>query len=358
MSRIGDKLSVTAFGESHGPAIGAVIEGLPSGFAPDMDLIKAEMARRAPQDTEWSTRRKEADAFEVISGMCDGVLTGAPLTVMIKNTDARSKDYSSLKINPRPGHADYTAHAKYGGMHDIRGGGHFSGRLTAPIVFAGALAKQILAKKSIAVAAHIAAIKGISDTLISGFDSALLSVKDKAFPVIDDQTGEKMLAVIKQAHEDRDSVGGIVECAVFGLPAGIGGPLFDGLEGSISKAMFGIPAVKGVAFGAGFDYADMNGSDANDAFYYDDGVKTKTNNCGGILGGISNGMPVVFKTVFKPTPSIAKPQQTVNLDTKEVTIIEIKGRHDPCVVPRAVPVVEAVTAIVVLDEILKMGKER
>ena len=332
MSQIGDKLSVTVFGESHGPAIGAVIEGLPAGFSPDMDALKKEMARRAPKDSEWSTRRKEADAFEVVSGFCDGVLTGAPLTVMIQNTDARSKDYSSLKVNPRPGHADYTAHVKYGGQHDIRGGGHFSGRLTAPIVFAGALAKQVLAKKGIAVAAHIASIKDVNDIPITGLDAELFNVGDKTFPVIEDQAGEKMLAVIKRAHQEQDSVGGTIECAVFGLPAGIGGPLFDGLEGSLSKAVFGIPAVKGVSFGAGFDYNNMNGSEANDAFYYDNGVKTKTNHCGGILGGISSGMPLVFRAVFKPTPSIAKQQQTVNLETKKETEILIKGRHDPCIV--------------------------
>jgi len=358
MSNIGTIFNVSVFGESHGPAIGAVINGVPQGIKLNMEDIKKEMVRRAPSGGEWSTKRKETDAFEIISGVLDETTTGAPLTMIIRNTDARSKDYENLRVRPRPGHADYTAYVKYQDEHDIRGGGHFSARLTAPIVFAGAVAKQVLAKEKIDIVAHIAAIKECEDTRLNEFALPLLSIKEKLFPVIDDTVGEKMREIIDQARREKDSVGGVIECGIFGLKPGIGGPLFDGLEGALAKGVYGIPAVKGISFGAGFDYTNMFGSEANDAYMIEDAqVRTKTNHCGGILGGISNGMPLIFRIAFKPTPSIGKPQQTVDIDKNEETIIEIKGRHDPCVLPRAVPVVEAVSAIIILDEILKTRKE-
>jgi chorismate synthase len=351
-SSFGNNIKLSVFGESHGKAIGAVIEGLPSGFKLDMGLIEKDMKRRAPTKSDWSTHRGETDEFEIVSGFFNGKLTGAPLCVTIKNKDAHSKDYSELKIKPRPGHADYTANVKYKDNHDYRGGGHFSGRLTAPIVFAGAIAKQILKEDGIEIGAHIYSIKGELDSAFNLVNPVFKGISDKLFPVIDDDAGERMKKIILDAKNDLNSVGGVIECAIKGLKAGTGGPLFGGLEGKISLAVFAVPAVKAVEFGAGTKVSVIMGSENNDEFLIDKVVKTKTNNCGGILGGISNGMPIIFKASFKPTPSISRPQNTVNLETMENTTIEIKGRHDPCIVVRAVPVVEAMSALVILDEII------
>ena len=349
----GDKLRVTVFGQSHSAEIGATIEGLPVGFRPDMEKVNKFMQRRAPGRDRFSTQRKEADTPEIVSGLVGGVTCGAPLTMVIKNTDAKSKDYENLKVVPRPGHADYTAYMKYEGNNDIRGGGQFSGRMTAPLCFAGALALQILEEKGIYIGAHIDSVHNAKDDRFNPTDitkDTLDAVKEKEFPVLNDSAREKMEAEIDRARENLDSVGGCIECAIIGLPVGIGGPLFGGIESEISKNIFAVPAVKGIEFGAGFSVSEMYGSENNDPFYFDgDTVKTKTNNAGGILGGISNGMPVVFRVAIKPTPSIMREQDSVNLKTKETEKLVINGRHDPCIVKRAVPVIEAVAAISILN---------
>lgn len=353
MSTYGEKIKLTVFGESHGEAIGAVLDGVPAGFKIDMDKVLVQMARRAPGKDKTATPRLEKDFPEVKSGILNGVTTGAPIACVIENTNTKSKDYSNLLDNPRPGHSDYTAFVKYGGNNDIRGGGHFSGRLTAPIVFAGAVLRQILEEKGIIIAAHIDSVGGVCDKRFNPvkIDGELINeLNTSAFPLIDKTKENEMREVVENARMNLDSVGGTIECAVVGMPAGVGGPLFDGIEGALSKAIFGIPAVKGIEFGAGFESSKIPGSENNDAFEYKDGkVVTKTNNCGGILGGISNGMPVVFRAAIKPTPSIAKEQETVNLKTGENSTLAVKGRHDPCIVPRAVAVVEAVAAIAVFD---------
>lgn len=353
MSIYGDKIKLTVFGESHGDAIGCVLENIPAGISVDMDKVLTQMARRAPGKDKTATPRVEKDFPIVKSGILDGVTTGAPIACIIENTNTRSGDYSNLLDKPRPGHADYTAYIKYDGKNDIRGGGHFSGRLTAPIVFAGAIARQILEQKGIKIAAHIASIGGVSDERFNPVDvpdTLIERLNAETFALIDKDKEADMRDIIEKARLDLDSVGGVVECVVKGMPAGVGGPLFDGLEGKISHAVFGIPAVKGIEFGSGFACAETLGSENNDSFVFEDGeVKTATNNCGGILGGISDGMPIIFRAAFKPTPSIAKEQKTVNLTTGENTTLSVKGRHDPCIVPRAVSVVEAVTAIALLD---------
>lgn len=353
MYQTGEKFKVTVFGQSHSAEIGATIEGLPAGFCPDMEKIYAFMERRAPGRDRFSTQRKEADIPEIVSGLVDGKACGSPLTAVIKNKDQKSGDYDNLKLVPRPGHADYTAYVKYGGNNDIRGGGQFSGRMTAPLCFAGALAIQILEEKGIHIGAHIESIYNVKDdrftpTAIS--KEVLDGVKAKEFPVINDLVRPEMEAEIDRAREMGDSVGGVIECAITGLPVGVGGPLFGGIEGEMSRNIFAIPAIKGIEFGAGFESSRMHGSENNDEFYFDgDCVKTKTNNAGGILGGISNGMPIIFRVAVKPTPSISKEQNSINLETKEAEKLVIKGRHDPCIVKRAVPVIEAVAAITILN---------
>ncbi|MBR2152850.1 MAG: chorismate synthase [Clostridia bacterium] len=345
----GSKIKCTVFGKSHAPEIGVDIEGFPKGITVDFEKIDKMMSRRAPGKNAFSTPRREADKVEITSGVVDGITDGNIIHGVIKNTNTRSTDYSELKYLPRPGHADYTAFVKYNGKNDMRGGGQFSGRLTAPLVFAGALCSQILEQKGIEIYAHISEIAGICDEQISMVNPCdeLKNIANKEFPVLSDDKGEEMKTAIENARKKGDSVGGIVECFVMGLPVGLGGALSEGLEGEIAKAIFGIPAVKGVEFGAGFNASRLCGSENNDNFAIKDGkVVTETNNCGGILGGISNGMPLVFRVAFKPTPSISIPQKTVNLETLEEAEITIQGRHDPCVVPRAVPVVEAVCAIV------------
>ena len=349
---IGDKIKCTVFGQSHSEAIGVVIEGIPAGLPLDMDFINKFMARRAPGKGEHTTSRKETDMPKIVSGIVDGVTCGAPICAIIENADTRSSDYSNLKKVPRPGHADFAAYTKFGGFNDIRGGGQFSGRLTAPLCFAGAVCMQLLSERGISVAAHISEIAGVRDIPCDSVkvQDELFLVKNKDFPVIDDTAGKAMLSEIEKAHLDGDSVGGIVECAVCGLDAGYGDPMFDGVENAVARAVFGVPGIKGIEFGAGFDVARMRGSENNDPFIINDGkVVTATNNCGGILGGISNGMPIVFRCAVKPTPSIAKEQRSVDLTNDENTSLVVKGRHDPCIVPRAVPAIEAVTAIAIAN---------
>ena len=317
-------MNYTIFGESHGSAIGVTITGFPPGVALDWDLIDREMARRAPGQSLLTTQRREADKPRILSGVFAGKTTGTPLCAVIENTDTRSKDYGDLAFCPRPGHGDYAGYVASGGCQDYRGGGHFSGRLTAPLVFAGALAKQLLRERGIAVDAHISMVGGVENP-----DQAQLE------------------AVILAAREAQDSVGGAITCTVTGLPAGLGAPDIDcNVEGIFSRHLFAVPAVKGVAFGAGFGFASMRGSQANDPFYMDGGqVKTRTNHAGGVNGGITNGMPVTFTVAIRPTPSISREQDTVNLKTGENTKLIIRGRHDPCILPRAVVVIEAAAAL-------------
>lgn len=357
MNTLGHKLRVTVFGQSHAKAIGCVVEGLPAGFRPDMDRVAAFMARRAPGRDPWSTKRKEADAPEILSGMVDGALCGAPLSAVIYNSDQHSKDYEGLRRTPRPSHADYTAWVKYGESYDIRGGGQFSGRLTAPLCFAGALALQLLEQRGITVAGHIAAIAGVEDeaTDFARVErSALLALSEKPFPVFSDSAGEAMQQAVEAARWEADSVGGVIRCFALGLPAGIGEPMFDGVENRLAAALFGIPAVRGVSFGDGFAAAGMRGSQHNDPFITDGKtVSTRTNHAGGILGGITTGMPLVVNVAVKPTASIGRKQDTVDLQEMTNTTLTVHGRHDPCIVPRALPVAEAVTALTLLDMLME-----
>ena len=359
----GEMVRISIFGESHGIAIGVVIDGLPAGEPIDMDAVLAQMKRRAPGQDKSATPRKESDFPKVMSGLLNHTTTGAPLCAVIENTNTRSQDYGNLLDVPRPGHSDYPAYLHYHGFNDIRGGGHFSGRLTAPLVFAGAICRQILERRGIRSGGHVASVAQIQDTLFDPVDipaELLETLSTTYFPVIDAGKKEAMAALIEDARMSQDSVGGIVECAVTGLPAGIGGPLFGGIEPVLSSILFGIPAVKGVEFGDGFGSCALRGSQNNDPFYFDaDGkVKTSTNHAGGILGGITTGMPMVFRVGVKPTASISQNQQSVNLQTGENQILSVHGRHDPCIVPRAVPVVESAAAIALMnfDGILTGGK--
>lgn len=347
-SSYGENIKLTIFGQSHSKAIGMILEGLEAGLKIDMDELEAFLERRAPGRNQFSTSRREADLPEFVSGLVDDVTCGAPICAVINNTNTRSSDYDKLKNVPRPGHADYTAEVKYGGNQDYAGGGHFSGRLTAPLCIAGGICKQLLSKEGIEIISRISSIGGIMD------DGELtVSPEDKDFPVVDKKQGELMKKQILEAREKGDSVGGSIECCVLGIPVGLGDPMFDGMENRIAKAVFGIPAIKGIEFGSGFDVAHMRGSENNDAFYVEDGkVKTKTNNCGGILGGITNGMPLKFKVAVKPTPSIAIEQDSVNLLTMENEKLMVEGRHDPCIVQRAVACVEAAAALAVYDAFL------
>lgn len=352
-SYLGEHIHVSVFGQSHSQAIGVVVDGLPAGERVDMEELGRFLKRRAPGQNATSTPRKEADLPQFLSGLVDDVTCGAPLAALIENTNTRSQDYAQLRDKPRPGHADFTAQVKYGGFQDVAGGGHFSGRLTAPLCIAGGICLQILKRRGIEVAAHIASIAGEADRPFDPMGESvetLDALKRAPFPVMDEKAGERMRKAILQAKEEGDSVGGIVECLVTGAPAGLGEPMFGGMENRLAAALFGIPAVKGVEFGAGFGVATMRGSENNDPFTVKDGkLVTETNHAGGILGGITNGMPLVFRLAVKPTPSIAKQQQTVSLSKKQVEELVVTGRHDPCIVPRAVPVVEAVTALVLTD---------
>lgn len=356
----GECIKLSIFGGSHTEAIGVNLDGLPAGEAVDLEQVLAQMARRAPGQDPTATRRRESDAPRVLCGLYQGVTTGAPLCAIIENTNQRSKDYEGLRINPRPGHADYTAYVKYGNHHDVRGGGHFSGRLTAPLVFAGAVARQILQRRGILVASHVASIGEVEDTPFSpvAVDPQLMArLSGEYFPVIDPQAKEQMREVVEAARMDCDSVGGTVECVVTGLPVGAGNPMFGGAENLIASLCFGIPAMKGIEFGAGFAASRRRGSENNDPFYYDETgqVRTRSNNAGGILGGITNGMPLVFRTAFKPTASISKEQDTVNLETGENAKLVIHGRHDPCIVPRAAAAVEAAACVAVLELLAQSG---
>ena len=353
-SSYGENLHLTIFGQSHAPAIGVTLEGIPAGQRIDFEELQRFLNRRAPGRSEFATPRKEADRPEFLSGIVEDVTCGAPLTAIIRNTNTRSGDYRNLAVVPRPGHADYTAAVKYGGAQDTAGGGHFSGRLTAPLCIAGGICLQLLRREGIEIVSRIAAIAGVED---SGELTA--STAEKAFPVVDDARGAKMREAIAAAKAEGDSVGGVVEVAAFGVPVGLGEPMFGGMENRIAGIVFGIPAVKGLEFGEGFGAARLRGSENNDEFCIRDGkIGTITNHCGGILGGITDGMPLRFCAAVKPTPSIFKPQRSVNLETMEQTTLQIQGRHDPCIVPRAVPVMEAAAAIAIYDALLGRRKER
>lgn len=343
-------MNYTIFGESHGPAIGVVLEDVPSGVSMDMDFIAAELRRRATGNSPLSTPRKEADQVEVLSGVFEGKTTGTPLCMMIRNGDQHSKDYAAIRYLARPGHADLTGFVRYGGYNDYRGGGHFSGRLTAPLVAAGAVAKLILRKEGVQAAAHIAAVGSVWDTPIDPVHpdmAALTACGQKPFPVLSDTKGEQMQTLILEAKSQLDSIGGVIECAVTGLPMGLGAPDFDrNAETEFARQLFAIPAIKGLEFGDGFGLAALRGSQANDPWTMEDGVPvTTSNHNGGILGGITTGMPLLFRVAVKPTPSIAQPQHTIDMSAQRDAEITVQGRHDPCIVHRAVPVVEAAAAL-------------
>lgn len=357
MNTFGNKIKITVFGQSHAEAVGVTIDGLPSGFSIDTDKVQSFLDRRAPGKNAYSTNRKEADKVEYLSGLVDGKTIGAPLTAVIFNKDQHSKDYSELRAKMRPSHADYPANVKFGDAYDVRGGGQFSGRLTAPICIAGAILMQMLEEKGIFVGAHISSIGNIEDASFdnTSFDVALLqSASQKDFPVLDDNKGEEMKAKILEAKNNLDSVGGCIECMAVGVPTGIGEPMFDGLENVIARSVFAIPAVKGIEFGLGFGSSLLFGSGNNDEYYFDENknIKTRTNNAGGICGGMATGMPISFRVAMKPTPSIAKPQNTVNLETGKNDVLEIVGRHDPCIVQRAVPCIEAAMALAIAQFVL------
>ena len=353
-SYFGKKVKVSVFGESHGRGIGVVIDDLPAGEKIDMERLLMFMGRRAPGRDKTATPRLEKDLPVIMSGMLGDTTTGTPLCAVIENTNTRSGDYGNLMTVPRPGHGDYSGYIRYNGFNDIRGGGHFSGRLTAPIVFAGSVCRQILERKGIKIASHIYSVGNICDTPFNPLkiESNLINrLNEMSFPLIESSVEKDMREYIEDARLKGDSTGGIIECVASGVQAGIGNPMFAGVENIISSAMFGIPAVKGIEFGAGFQITKMLGSQANDCYQYDDNgnVVTSSNNNGGIVGGITNGMPILFRVAVKPTPSISVPQKTVNLTSKENTELVIKGRHDPCIVPRACAAVESALAIALIN---------
>ncbi len=351
-STYGERLKLSIFGQSHGPAIGMTLDGIPAGLPVDLEKLNVFLARRAPGRNNYSTPRKEADRPEFLSGILDGYTCGAPIAAVIHNTNTRSDDYENLKDCPRPGHADFTAQIKYGGYQDVAGGGHFSGRLTAPLCIAGGLCKQWLEKEGIQIGAHLVCVGGVTD---DSFDPMLpqLDQVGSDFPVISEAAGARMQEIISKAREDGDSVGGIIECAVTGLPAGLGDPMFYGMESRIAQIVYGVPAVKALEFGAGYAAGYMRGSEHNDAYTIENGtVRPQTNRAGGILGGITTGMPLCFQVAIKPTPSIARMQQSASFSKLESVNLEIKGRHDPCIAPRAVPVIEAAAAIAIFDAFL------
>ena len=356
-STYGERFRLTIFGQSHGTAIGVTMEGIPAGMTLDPDRLQTFLNRRVPGNSPTATARKEADRPEFLSGLVDNVTCGTPITAVIRNTNTRSGDYAELRDRPRPGHADYTGHVRYGGHQDVAGGGHFSGRLTAPLCIAGGICLQLLEQMGITVGAHIRAVGPVQDR---PFDPVAVTAEElraltaTAFPVLDDSAGTAMTAEILAAKESGDSVGGIIECAAVGLPAGWGDPMFDGMENRIARMVFGIPAVRGVEFGTGFAAAAMRGSEHNDPYYFDETgtVRTTTNHHGGVLGGITSGMPLVFRAAVKPTPSIAREQDTVSLSGGQAARLAVRGRHDPCIVPRAVPVMEAAAAVAIYDAYL------
>jgi len=352
----GKNIKISIFGQSHSPAIGVTIDGLPAGFRVDTDELKAFLQRRRPGQGRHTTARREPDEPEFLSGLTNGVTCGAPLTAIIRNTDARSSDYDQLRDIPRPSHADYTAYIKYGEARDASGGGPFSGRLTAPLCIAGGIILQILKQENIHIAAHIAQIGNTYDQAfdpVNVSEQELDSLKTAAFPVLEKEAGERMLSAVDDARAAGDSLGGVIECAAVGVPAGTGEPMFEGIENRLAAILFGIPAVKGVEFGNGFSAAALRGSENNDAFIMsEDMIRTRTNNHGGVLGGIASGMPIIFRAAFKPTPSISMEQDSVSLSRREETRLSITGRHDPCIVPRAVPCVEAAAAVAIYDMLL------
>lgn len=353
------RLGLSIFGESHGPGVGITISGLPAGLRLDEKAITADMARRAPGQDHLSTSRTEADRVRILSGVYQGTTTGAPLCGFIENQDARPADYDDLRRLMRPGHADYPAHVKYDGFADPRGGGHFSGRLTAPLVFAGAIARQVLSMRGIEVAAHISGISGIQDACLDpvSVDAAQLrALRRQSFPVLDPAVEAPMRAAILAAQSEGDSLGGSIECAAVGLPVGLGEPFFGSVESVLSALLFSIPAVKAVSFGAGDAFAEMRGSQSNDPYHIEEGqVTTESNHNGGILGGLTTGMPLVLAVTLKPTPSIAQPQRTIDIQSGQTKELHIEGRHDPCIVPRAVPAVEAAVLLGLLTLMLEEG---
>lgn len=369
-STFGNALRVTVFGQSHSPAVGCVVEGLPSGHVVDMEALGRFMSRRAPGQGPWTTPRKEADLPRIVSGLNPkGATCGAPLAVVIENTNTRSRDYDNLMAVPRPGHADYTAWTKWHGNQDVPGGGHFSGRLTAPLCAAGGIALQMLAERGVRVGAHLLSVADVRDEPLCALDNAPASqarlqaqldalADGRTFPTIDADSGKAMLAAIDDARRELDSVGGVVECVATGMPAGVGSPMFDGIENLIARAAFGVPAVKGVEFGRGFEAARLRGSEDNDPYRMVDGTVTPvTNNAGGALGGITTGAPVLFRMALKPTSSISRPQESVDLTSGSDATLEVHGRHDPCVATRAVPIAEAICALSLLDALLSFPPE-
>ena len=359
-SMFGNKLKISIFGESHGKGIGVVIDGLPSGLKIDLNYIEKQMTRRSPGRNNLSTPRRESDKFNILSGLFQGKTTGTPLCATIENQDKKSKDYTSIKTVIRPGHSDYTGFAKYSGYNDYRGSGHFSGRITAPLLFAGSIAMYILEKyKGITIGTRIKSIYNITDiSEIKVDDNGLNELKDMNFPVFSVEKGILMEQEILKAKENGDSVGGVTETFILNVPKGYGEPFFDSVESKMSHMIFSIPAVKGIEFGEGFKVSEMKGSTANDQYYVNEGcILTYSNNSGGILGGITNGMPIIFRTAIKPTPSISRLQKTVDISTMKNKTVQIEGRHDPCIVPRAVPVIEGAAALVVLDLIMEREGE-
>lgn len=361
-SVFGNVIHLSIFGQSHSPAIGCSLDGLPAGIELDLDALQRFLDRRAPGRSDTATMRREADAPEFIAGVTDGRTDGAPLAAIIRNADTRSGDYAGLRRVPRPGHADFPARIKYRNMHDVAGGGHFSGRLTAPLCVAGGIALQALEGCGVRVAAHIANLgpEGIPDEPLNPMEAdpgQLAAIASHELPCIDADAASRMREAILSARSELDSIGGVVECAAYGMPAGVGDPMFDGIENRIARIAFGIPAVKGVDFGAGFGAAYLTGSENNDAYRMVGGaVRTETNRAGGILGGITTGAPVVWQMAVKPTPSIGRVQSSVDMDEGADTELTVRGRHDPCIVPRAVPVAEAACALALLDALLEDGR--
>ena len=353
----GKNIKISIFGQSHSPAVGVNIDGLPAGFPIDFNELKSFLRRRKPGQGMHTTMRREPDDPEFLSGLVDGVTCGAPLTAIIRNTDTRPSDYDQLRDIPRPSHADYTAYMKYGEARDVRGGGSFSGRLTAPLCVAGGIFLQLLKREGICIVAHISQIGHIYDREFDPVhvgEEEIRVLKEANFPVLDPKVGEQMLSAIEEVQQAGDSLGGIVECAAVGVPAGIGDPMFDGMENRLAAILFAIPAVKGVEFGNGFSSVGLRGSENNDSFIMrGDGVRTRTNRHGGILGGITSGMPVLFRAAFKPTPSISIEQESVSLSRREEARLAVTGRHDPCIVPRALPCDEAAAAIALYDSLLE-----
>ncbi len=357
-STYGTRIRMTIFGQSHSPAIGVTMEGLPAGTRLDLEALQAFLDRRAPGNSPLATSRKEPDRVRFLSGLVGNVTCGTPLTAIIENTNTRSEDYDDLRDCPRPGHADYPAHVRYGGSQDVAGGGHFSGRLTAPMCIAGGICLQLLQQQGITIGAHIAQIELVKDVPLDPVcvsAAQLKALTEQPFPVLDEAAGAAMQKVILSAKEQADSVGGIIECAAVGLPAGWGDPMFDGMENRLARIIFGIPAVRGLEFGSGFAAAAMRGSCHNDPYLIRNGaIVTATNHHGGILGGITTGMPLIFRVCIKPTPSIGLEQDSISLSAMEPRKLTVKGRHDPCIVPRAVPVVEAAAGLALCDALLNL----